>query len=94
MNTSQKIKLFITSNENLGYVNCYFNCRGNEIGIITDFEGNGHGMELSLLCPGETVENHKNLNHGRHEPPSSEYKSRASPLRLPIGKSGKGVVSF
>lgn len=85
--------VFITSNENLGYVNCHFNCRGtrNEIGIVTDLEVNGHVMELSLPCPGETGEIYKNLNHGRHEPVSSEYKSRASPLRLPIGKSGKRV---
>jgi hypothetical protein len=52
--------------------------------------------ELSLLYPGDTGENHSNLNYGRHEPASSEYKSRAYsiPISYPSEKSGKGVMSF
>jgi hypothetical protein len=36
--------VFIASNEILGYVKCHFNCRGYQIGIVKDFEGNGHVM--------------------------------------------------
>jgi hypothetical protein len=36
--------VFITSNEILRYVNYHFSCRGYEIGIVKDFEGDSRGI--------------------------------------------------